>query len=479
MQQILGKIMATSTQDPRLQHYIKAIETLKRGDYTFDTPPGPADEIENLGQSLRGLVYALKKQAHELQKLDELTTLINAGLLLDDILENIYQNFQTIIPYNRIGFALIEHEGSTAWVRSCWAKSDQPNLQLTPGYFALLSGSSLETIITTGQPRIINDLEAYLTQKPDSHATRLIVQEGIRSSLTCPLIATGHPVGFIFFSSNSLHTYADVHVDIFQRIARQLSVIVEKGRLVSSLADQKAAIEAQNKELQRLNELKNTFLGMTAHDLRGPLGLIKMLTHFLLEPSETKVSEDELMSFINDINRQASHMLVLINDLLDVSQIEAGKLTLNPEAISMQEFIREAVNRHAAMAASKGTRVISKTVASGQVTADPVRLRQVIDNLISNAVKFSPLGSTIQVSAQRLAAEWQIKVQDEGPGLTEDDQQHLFQNFARLSARPTGDEKSTGLGLVITRRIVEAHGGQIGVTSTPGQGANFWFTLPN
>jgi signal transduction histidine kinase len=115
----------------------------------------------------------------------------------------------------------------------------------------------------------------------------------------------------------------------------------------------------------------------------------------------------------------------------------------------------------------------------GQVKADPVRLHQVLDNLISNAVKYSPPGSKVWVSAQRMPAGWQVNVQDEGPGITEKDRRRLFQDFARLSARPTGDEKSVGLGLAITRRIVEAHDGQIGVDSEPGQGATFWFILPD
>ena len=107
----------------------------------------------------------------------------------------------------------------------------------------------------------------------------------MRSSLTCPLIANGIPVGFIFFSSTQPNIYADVHIDIFKRIAGQLSVIVEKGRLVSRLADQKAAIEQQNKELYQLNELKNTFLGIAAHDLRGPIGFIQMIGHLLADPT--------------------------------------------------------------------------------------------------------------------------------------------------------------------------------------------------
>ncbi len=273
------------TQDPRISQYIEIAERLKQGDYDLDLAVSPVDEVGKLGQALQGLAQTLETHYHELQKLDEITSHINAGLLLDDVLENIYRNFQAIIPYNRVGFALIENESPTARVQACWAKSDQSVLKLVKGYAAPLAGSSLKTIMETGQPRIINNLVEYLEKKPSSDSTRLIVAEGMCSSLTCPLIANGIPVGFIFFSSIEPNTYADVHIDIFKRIAGQLSVIVEKGRLVSRLADHKEAIEEQNEELFRLNELKNTFLGIAAHDLRGPIGFIHMIAHLLTDPS--------------------------------------------------------------------------------------------------------------------------------------------------------------------------------------------------
>jgi signal transduction histidine kinase len=172
-------------------------------------------------------------------------------------------------------------------------------------------------------------------------------------------------------------------------------------------------------------------------------------------------------------------MLALLNDLLEVTQIESGKLSLNLEPVHLRGFLDEAVQQQAMLAAPKGTRVLLQAVPEGTVVVDPLRLRQVVDNLISNAVKFSPPGSTVRVSAERILAGWQVNVQDEGPGITEQDRNRLFQDFARLSAKATGGEKSTGLGLAISRRVVEAHGGQIGVNSEPGHGATFWFMLPD
>jgi two-component system sensor histidine kinase/response regulator len=164
--------------------------------------------------------------------------------------------------------------------------------------------------------------------------------------------------------------------------------------------------------------------------------------------------------------------------LLDVSQIESGKLELNLEPVSVEGFLTEAVRRHTRLAAPKGTRVVLEEGEEGTVMADWNRLRQVIDNLVSNAVKYSPAGSTVHIWAERVPSGWRINVRDEGPGIEADERGALFQYFSRLSARPTGGEKSTGLGLAITRKVIEAHGGQIDVDSGPERGSTFWFTLP-
>lgn len=467
--------MNTSDVDQRISQYIQAARDLARGRFDVEVPAADGDEIGQLGQALRNLAQSLELQYQELQKIDQITTQINAGLLLDDILENVYHSFKDIIPYNRIGFSLIENNGAT--VRARWATTDQPDARLKVGYEAPLAGSSLETIIQTGQPRIINDLEAYAKAKPQSESTQLILAEGIRSSLTCPLIANGIPVGFMFFSSTQPNTYDDAHVESFRRIADQLSVIVEKGRLVSDLALQKEAIEKQNGELKSLDDLKNQLLGMAAHDLRNPIGYIQMIAEFLLATGD-QLPKDNRDHLLQDLYDQSRHMLDLLNDLLEVSQIESGKLEIRPRPLDLAAFLTDAVQRHGMLAAPKGTTVLLADAPPATVEADPERLRQVIDNLISNAIKYSPPGSTVRVAAVRHKGGWRVNVQDEGPGIKPNERDLLFKEFAKLSARPTGGESSTGLGLAITRRIVEAHGGRIGVDSEPGHGATFWFTLP-
>lgn len=461
--------------DGRILRFIDAASDLMRGNFQIDVPLAPLDDIGRLGLALRELASTLDRRYRELEKLIEITSHVNSGLLLEEILDQVYREFRAFIPYDRIGFSLLEDEGRV--LRAFWARCDYAEIYLRGGYAAPMVGSSLEGILRTRQPRILNDLRAYLQSKPGSDSTRLVVHEGIQSSLTCPLHANGLPVGFIFFSSRQPNAYENAHIETFQRIAEQLSVILEKGRLVSRLAEHKQAIERQNEQLKRLNEVKNSLLGMAAHDLRNPIGSISLLAEFLLEP-DADLNSAESRSFLEDIRQQSTYMLALLNDLLDVAQIESGKLQIVPVEFSIADLLAEAVSRHAKLASGKRIKVVLEPVAPGHIHGDPFRLRQVLDNYISNAVKFSPAGSSVTVSAAERAGGWRVDVQDSGPGLTAQDRERVFQDFAKLSAKPTGGEKSTGLGLAITRRIVEAHGGRVGVDSELGQGATFWFQLP-
>lgn len=253
--------------DKYIRQYIKVAEQLKEGNYTPDIPIATFGELKQLGVALQELARMLEMHYRELLKFDQITSQINAGLLLDDILEQVYRDFRDIIPYNRIGFSFIESDGKI--VRARWAKTDQPSMFLKRNYAALLEGSSLQTIIDTRQPRIINDLAEYFKAKPDSKSTCMIIAEGIRSSLTCPLIVNDIPVGFMFFSSIYPDTYNNIHVEVFQKIAAQLSVIVEKGRLVSDLTNQKDAIERQHEELRHLHMLQEEYVQQAARVTRA------------------------------------------------------------------------------------------------------------------------------------------------------------------------------------------------------------------
>lgn len=209
-------------------------------------PVNDEESIGQLGAELVRLSNELKRNASENRKLQQIIREISAGLDVDEVLNNLYDNFRALIPYDRIGCALLGDDNSI--VTAYWAKSDAHRIMLKQGFHALLEGSSLQIILKTGQPRILNDLETYLGEHPRSESTRLIVAEGMRSSLTCPLVAQGRILGFLFFSSREKNTYQNIHQETFLRIAEQLSILIENRHIFPQLL---AAEETQYQAMVR------------------------------------------------------------------------------------------------------------------------------------------------------------------------------------------------------------------------------------
>lgn len=448
--------------DARILSYRDAALAMKEGRFPSDLPRGNEDAVAELGDALVDLAQTLERKFQEMSQIARVTEKINAGLILDDVLNYVYDAFRPVIPYDRIGFSLLEKDGRT--VRARWVRTTAAEPKIKKGYSARLQGSSLETILATGRPRILNDLEQYLADHPASESTRLIVEEGVRSSLTCPLIALGKPIGFIFFSSMQPYTYEKLHVDVFLQIAGQLSVIVEKGRLYQ--------------ELVELNSLKNRFLGMAAHDLRSPLttihGFLSLFINGYLGPLD-----DEQKEAVERMDRSCETMLTLINELLDVTTIEAGQLDLRFEAVDLAAYLHDAIQNNHLQGANKSI-ALKLDVRAGlpKVSLDVKRINQVLNNLISNAIKYSHPNTEVIVGAGLKAEDIEVWVADHGQGIPEDELPKIFKEFSKTSVRPTAGESSTGLGLAIVKRMVEMHGGHVAVASTYGSGSRFSFTLP-
>ena len=431
-------------------------------------------EVDEIARHLTEWGDAIDSRLARERSIGRLIEDINRGSTLDALLDDIFASFESVIPYDRIGCAIVSEDETTVTARWARAKYDQARLEV--GYTAPMAGSSLLTLLKTGEPRVISDLEAYLDRKPESESTRLMVEEGIRSSLTCPLIADGRPIGVLFFSNCEAGVYDDEHVELFQQIANPVAVLVEKARLVSDLAEQREQLAIKNAELSELDALKSQFVGMVAHDVRNPLASIIMLAdHLQTEPAEGR---SERLEVIDEIRGQAKHLLELVEELLDLTKIESGAISLDLKPTELRSFLEDAVRLHTRLAQSKETTITLEEVPAGSVAADRERLRQVVDNLISNAVKFSPPGSAIQVRAIPDDQDWLIEVEDQGPGISPSDREQLFVPFAKRSAVPTGNESSSGLGLAICKRLVDAHGGEIGARPSADKGSVFWFSIP-
>ena len=242
----------STISEDHLAIYRDAIRTMREGDFSISLPENKNAKIEPLEEfetELIRLAAWLELRFDEINKLQEVSDEISKGSFLDDVLDCIYDSFRKIIPYDRIGCALISDDYQS--VTAYWAKTNySDNVNVTQGYTAPLEGSSLETILYTGQPRVLNDLKAYLQANPKSASTQRIVAEGIQSSLTCPLVSEGKPVGFLFFSSLEKNTYQREHQKIFLYIARQVSGLIEKSSLYQQINDLNQQLVVAMKQLK-------------------------------------------------------------------------------------------------------------------------------------------------------------------------------------------------------------------------------------
>ncbi len=237
-------------------------------------------------------------------------------------------------------------------------------------------------------------------------------------------------------------------------------------------------LRRSQQELMQLNAQKNRFLGMAAHDLRNPLAAVSSYIEDIIA-EDAELPAAERVAILRSIYSVCNEMLSLVNDLLDVSAIEAGSLDLKKCKFDLSEAVRTRARMHVGGAARKCIVLLTEVPPSVEVDADPNRLAQVLDNLISNAIKFSPPQREVLIRVTQDPSGVELSVKDQGPGMTAEDQSKMFQDFQTLSARPTGNEKSTGLGLAIVKKVVDAHGAGIRVESAPGAGTTFAIRFPS
>ncbi len=252
----------------------------------------------------------------------------------------------------------------------------------------------------------------------------------------------------------------------------------ELSRVNNELVNAHRELARKNAALARLNEEKNLFLGMAAHDLRTPLSLVRTYSQFLLEgPGQAPAARTA--GILATILRNSDFMLRLVDDLLDASAIEAGLLRLDLRATDLNELVARCAAVGAQLAEPEKVDLDFVPCAGlPAVRIDGPKIEQVVNNLISNAVKYSPEGGTVEVTVKRSAGEVVIAVRDHGPGIPADRTDKLFQPFSRVGGDERGRGKGTGLGLAIVKRIVTGHGGRVRVDTREGAGSTFFVTLP-
>ncbi|MUP40069.1 sensor histidine kinase [Labilibaculum euxinus] len=246
----------------------------------------------------------------------------------------------------------------------------------------------------------------------------------------------------------------------------------------TELENSRNKLEEQNEILRVLNEQKSKFLGIAAHDLRNPIGAIKSFSNLLLD-SYHDFSDEDRIEFMELIKDSSQFSLDLINELLDISKIELGKLKLDKKEQNIQEIIENTIKINKIFAKKKNIQInFNPTISINSIWIDKNKIEQVLHNLLSNAIKYSNPDTTISVILKKNNSYIEISVTDQGVGIPDQEVKNLFTEFGTTSAKTTANESSTGLGLAIAKKIVNGHGGRIMAHSKLGEGSEFLFTLP-
>ena len=303
---------------------------------------------------------------------------------------------------------------------------------------------------------------------------------GARTYLGVPMLKDDELIGVIVIYRQEVRPFTDKQIELVKNFAAQAVIAIENTRLLTELRARTAELEDKSQQLEVASENKSQFLSSMSHELRTPLNAIIGLTEMMVT-NAARFGTDKALEPLRRVNAAGTHLLSLINEVLDLSKIEAGKLDLNPESINLSHLIDEVVGTAGQLTEKNKNRLVVEAPENvGTLTADSMRLKQILLNLLSNACKFTKDGEVaLRVRKVVDGRDWiELAVADTGIGLTAEQQAKLFQDFTQADSLTARRYGGTGLGLALSRKLARMMGGDVTVTSEPGKGSVFTVRLP-
>jgi len=382
---------------------------------------------------------------------------------LKDLIDFLFESFGGHSPTNRVALAFVQECGKR--VVAYHTHADYNKFFLKPGYTQDLEDSSLENVIRSGRARIIDDLQTYLTVNPDSNSTRLIVQEGIRSSMTCPLSVDGKHVGLLFRSSKQPYAYDDAQVRMWQAVAERISQAVAKAYRIEQLTE--------------ANRVYMEMLGFVSHELKSPVASLVMDANLMLGGYLGKLTEKQTVKIQRMVNK-SKYLLNLVHEYIDFARLEGGEMqtSFQREVRFNEDILQQSIDMLEPQRLEKNISLSYDCDESILTECDPDLMRIVIINLLGNAYKYGDDNGTVKVHVTDRSNRLEVTVHNTGPGFPSDQRTKLFRRFSRLDTPELRKRKGTGIGLYSCWRIITLHHGHIQAHSSLGEWAEFSFSIP-
>ncbi|MGH2555724.1 MAG: ATP-binding protein, partial [Actinomycetota bacterium] len=316
------------------------------------------------------------------------------------------------------------------------------------------------TVAATGRPLIVADVT--------SHQNYILADPEMRSEMAAPMRIGEELIGVLDVESRTPNAFDEAALGVLTRLADQIALVAHSNRLLSQQRE-------TMRRLQELDQMKSDFIAITSHELRTPITAIRGFVK-TLQRNQDRLSPEQLDSFMEVIDRQSARLARLVEDLLFVSRIEAGTVRFEAEQVDLERFLAETGD---SLSPEDRSRIRVHIQPPGAtVRTDPHRLDQILRNLVENALKFSPSGDPVEIEAMVRDDWFQLSVIDHGIGIPPEDLPRIFDRFHQVGHAMTREQEGAGLGLYITKRLVEAMGGTVSVTSVPEQGSTFRVWLP-
>jgi len=301
----------------------------------------------------------------------------------------------------------------------------------------------------------------------------------ITSALSLPLRVGDRCVGVLNVNRiNHPEPFREHHRDMLRLFAEHVGAVIDRAEVMERLSAHAQALESSNLQLAEMNRMKDVFLSTASHELKTPLTSVIAYSELLDEHGVT-LSMEQRGEFLGRLQSEAKRLLALIDDILDLSRLETGKLSLRREMLPVNSVVRAAVETARQLAVKHGVSLDQRLDESlGEIEIDEVKTRQVLVNLLVNAIKFSPERETVTIATRADSGFVVVEIIDRGPGIAPDETAHIFELFGQGLREGDGQTSGLGIGLHLVKRITELHGGHVGVNSVLGHGSTFWVRLP-